>query len=404
MENIEVTVRRRLQASAMAGVAAVSLKFARPAHALSILPTFDSSITGAANASAIETAIDSAANTIDALFSNASTVPILFEAVNEPNGFLAASESTYDTYSYANYASLLRSAAAAEPGNTVLRTAAANLKSGNQGGSKGIVATNTVFQALGLSGSALSGAYPSEDGGAPFDGIVLINLGEPLSFSGQPSANQYDATRAIEHEIDEVLGGGGSGTTLNDIAYYGKNNPRDAFTYYEGALDLYRYAGSPGAGKHAASFSTSSSALAYFSVDGGKTSIVGFNQYWQGDLSDFGPTSYACAGGGYGGPPGLIQDAFSCPGQATEAFTTSSPEYEMLEALGYDPAATTPGSGAPPAGAGASQPLAQFGGFDGVSGALVPEPSTWAMLLAGFATMVLGRKRWRLEPSRRDAG
>ena len=219
------------------------------------------------------------------------------------------------------------------PANAILNSAVANLSSGNKGGTDGIIATNTVFEALGLS---LPGAYNTAGayvGSGTVDGVVLLNLDQPLSFT-QPlpayngrNCSEYDATRAIEHEIDEVLGGGGSGTTLNDIAYYGKNNRADPFTYYQGPLDLYRYnaAGRP-------SFSTNPS-LSYFSVNGGKTNIVGFNQYAQGDLSDFGPTVYPCSGGGIGGPPGFVQDAFSCPNQTGEAFTTSAPEYLMLEAL-----------------------------------------------------------------------
>lgn len=295
------------------GCALLALGLAGPARALTIIPDFSSSITGASNAAAIEGAIDSAASTIGSLFSNPFSVTILFEAVHDgSNGFLAASESSYYTDSYSGFTSLLKSDAAANPANTILNSAVANLSSGNKGGTDGIIATNTVFEALGLS---LPGAYNTAGayvGSGTVDGVVLLNLDQPLSFTEPlPAYNgrnlEYDATRAVEHEIDEVLGGGGSGSTLNDIAYYGKNNRADPFTYYEGALDLYRYSAQ---GK--ASFSTSP-ALSYLSVNGGKTSVVGFNQYAQGDLADFGPTAYACSGGGIGGPPGLIQDAFSCP-------------------------------------------------------------------------------------------
>ncbi len=387
--------RVRFNALAAAGCAVVALGFASPAEAtLRILPTFDSSITGASNASAIEGAISAAANAIGRQFSNAFSVPILFEAVHAgTNGFLAASESTFYSSSYSYYTSLLKQAAAANPSNTILSTAAANLAYGNKGGSYGIIATNTVFDALGLS---LPGGYNASGnfvGTGAYDGVVLINIDQPFSYAQPlPAYNgsnlTYDATRAMEHEIDEVLGGGGSGSTLNDIAYYGRNSPYDSFTYYEGALDLYRYSG-----LHAPSFSTSSAVSSYFSVDGGKTKIVGFNQYAQGDFADFGPTSYGCPGGGYGGPPGLIQDAFSCPNQTGEAFTSASPEYKMLEALGYDPAT----SGLLALGG----PCCSVGS-GGQSVAPVPEASTWAMTLAGFA-WVAGAALRRPVSSRRAA-
>jgi hypothetical protein len=60
------------------------------------------------------------------------------------------------------------------------------------------------------------------------------------------------------------------------------------------------------------------------SVDGGATSIVSFNQDSRGDFGDF-------AGAGQ-----LIQNAFNGPGQF-EAYTTSSPEFAMMESIGWNP-------------------------------------------------------------------
>ena len=94
----------------------------------------------------------------------------------------------------------------------------------------------------------------------------------------------------------------------------------------------------------------------------GATAIVGFNQNSAGDFADFGPNIDPCSGGGFGGPAGLIQDAFSCNNEQREDYTTASPEYKMLLAIGYDPAAAVP----------------------------VPEPGTLALLgtsLLGFAAL-----------------
>jgi hypothetical protein len=340
-----------------------------PAYALDITPTFDSSVTGASNAAQIESAFNKAAGSIGSLFSNSFTVPILVEAVHAgTNGFLAASESTYYYTDYNSYVGLLAGAAAAHPANTPLNTAIANLGFGNQGGTLGVVATNTVFTALGV---PLPGGYDSNGdyvGVGPYDGVILLNIDQPLTYTQPLPAFDgtnliYDATRSFEHEIDEVLGGGGSGSTLNDVAAYGVDNSNDLFTYLQGALDLYRYS-APGV----PSFSTNPSDTAYFSVDGGVTDIVGFNQYSQGDFGDFGPLTDACSGGGFGGPAGLIQDAFSCYNETGEAFTMASPEFKMLEAIGYN---------------------------------AVPEPSSWTMMILGFVG--LGFAGHRASRSRRGA-
>ena len=391
---------RRNVLAAAAGSAHLAFALANPANALDILPTFSSSITGASDASAIESAIDTASSALDSLFSNSFNVPILFEAVHDgTNGFIAGSESSYYADSYSGYASLLKGAAAANPANTILNAAVANLRYGNKGGTDGIVAANTVFQALGVRASSVPGEYNASGSyvgpGGAYDGVILINIDQPLTFTQPvPTYNgsnlTFDGARAIEHEIDEVLGGGGSGSTLNDIAEYGKNNPYDAFTYYEGPLDLYRYSGA-----HVPSFSTSSSATAYFSVNGGVTDIVGFNQYSQGDFGDFGPTTSVCAGGAYlGGPAGLIQDAFTCNNQTGEKFTSASPEYKMLEALGYDPAKSS------------SETLsglccaAGSGQLSAVNPFATPELSTWAMMALGFAGLgFAGYRRARVAVS-----
>jgi hypothetical protein len=47
---------------------------AQPSRALEILPTFSSSIIGAADATSVEGAINAAINTIDSLYSNPGTV------------------------------------------------------------------------------------------------------------------------------------------------------------------------------------------------------------------------------------------------------------------------------------------------------------------------------------------
>ena len=370
-----------------------------PAQALTIDASFINDSTLSATAFAhVEQAFDNAAKTIEAPFSNPMTVNVLVAAVPGTyfpgtTGWLMASDSSFYWLPYTAYASLLAAAAKAHPENSVLNTAVADLSFGNK--ESGVIATNTVFEALGASsvyydlGSTKQaykpqGQYLGPDGKV-YDGVIFVNADEPFTYTQPVSAYDsktknitYDATASFEHEIDEVLGGGGSGSTLNDIveyptwykSAYGVFPQSNPYTSYEGPLDLYRYSAA-----YKPSFTTSSTATAYFSVDGGVTDIVGFNQYSSGDYGDFGPTRTACAGGGYGGPSGLIQDAFSCNNQTGEAFTSASPEYKMLEALGYND---------PPPGA--------------------PEPSTWGMTIGGFfglglAGRIAGRRRHGRSPA-----
>ena len=42
--------------------------------------------------------------------------------------------------------------------------------------------------------------------GGPFDGIVTLNSAQPFSFTRPLISGSFDAQRAVEHEIDEVIG------------------------------------------------------------------------------------------------------------------------------------------------------------------------------------------------------
>jgi hypothetical protein len=90
-------------------------------------------------------------------------------------------------------------------------------------------------------------------------------------------------------------------------------------------LDLYRYSA-----QGVPSFSTSSGASSYLSVDGGATDIVGFNQTSTGDFGDFSTNNN-------------VQSAFSNPGTVA-TYDSSSPEYAMMESIGYDGVVPEPAS------------------------------------------------------------
>jgi hypothetical protein len=142
--------------------------------------------------------------------------------------------------------------------------------------------------------------------GGPYDGIVTLNSATPYQFVRPISGGNYDAQRLTEHEIDEVLGFGSRLDTSN-----GNNRPQDLFSW-----------SSPGARN------ISKTGTRYFSIDGGNTPIVNFNQTANLDFGDW--RSDPCP---QANP--YVQNAFACPGQASDISETS-PEGINLDVIGYD--------------------------------------------------------------------
>ncbi len=310
-------------------------------------PTFDTSITSNSNAAAIEGAIDTALGNIEGLFTNSVTIPVTFYYSPEGTGsYLLQTGQTYYSLSYSTYVGDLESDSTANPSNTNLSTALANLSSGNDSNGADAMALTAADYNM-LTGSSVAG-----------DISITINSSDGFSFSEPTSSGQYDLIGGLEHELDETMGGGGGGSTLNSVESTCPGDPTGFFCNKYGATDLLRYsaAGTP-------SFATSGSATSYLSIDGGATSVVAFNQNSGGDYGDFGPPCGPSAGNVANDQ--YIQNAFNCTGQ-DEAYTTSSPEFTMLEAIGWDGTTSSP----------------------------TPEPATVALVGAGILGLAyLGRRR-----------
>jgi hypothetical protein len=121
-----------------------------------------------------------------------------------------------------------------------------------------------------------------------------------------------DAQRFAEHEMDEVIGFGSRlGHPVND------NLPQDLFSW-----------SSPGVRN------ISTSGTRYFSINGGATNIVNFDQDPNYDLGDWliGPCPE---------PQPYVQVAAACPGQSSDIAATS-PEGINLDVIGYDLVAGQP--------------------------------------------------------------
>jgi hypothetical protein len=142
--------------------------------------------------------------------------------------------------------------------------------------------------------------------GGPYDGIVTLNSAKPFQFSRPVNGNNFDAQRITEHEIDEVMGlGSRIGDNTSDLS------PQDLFSW-----------------SSAGHRNITSSGTRYFSINGGVTNIVGFNQDPDGDFGDW--LSAPCP---QANP--YVQNAFSCTGQSSDIAATS-PEGINLDVIGYD--------------------------------------------------------------------
>ena len=278
---------------------------AAPASALTINPFFDASITGAGNAVAVVSAINAAISTVNSLYSNAGTVGIVFK---QSASVLGQSQSADYNLTYSSYVSLLTARSAAFPGNSILSSAVANLGSGNGANGLTNVSMTTADYRVALGGLGGSSCFNSgglfvTTCGQVYDGVITIS--NSLNYGTTPVGGLYSAITVTQHELNEILGGGGQGTTLGQTG---------ATSF--GTLDLYRYS-APGV----ASYATATTATAYLSVNGGATSIVAFNQSGVGDYADFAPS-------------GHVQSAFGTPGIVT-SYTTASPEFAMMQSIGY---------------------------------------------------------------------
>lgn len=147
--------------------------------------------------------------------------------------------------------------------------------------------TGALFDAIG--GTTEGNNLISLNGG--FAGTVALNLTQMNISRTNYNNSEYDLVSTVAHEVDEVLGIGGAGSRLN------------AGGADVGPLDLYRYS-APGV----RSYSTSANVSSYFSIDGGKTDLVHFNQDSSGDFGDWGDGSTPAQA--QGNTPPQVQDAF----------------------------------------------------------------------------------------------
>ncbi|HEY2680846.1 MAG TPA: NF038122 family metalloprotease [Candidatus Udaeobacter sp.] len=279
-----------------------------PTTGLTIHPTFDSSITGNPNAAAIQAMINRAIAIYESLFSDPITIQIRFRyATTGPDGnplshgLVSQSDTTiYTSISWNTYISALRADARTSNDNTANASLPGNALSPN------IRPTSANGRAVGLNTPPAMFANGTVGQGGSYDGIVTLNSSKPFQFSRPVNGNSFDAQRITEHEIDEVIGlGSRIGDNSSDL------NPQDLLSW-----------------SSAGHRNITSSGTRYFSINGGVTNIVGFNQDPDGDFGDW--LSAPCP---QANP--YVQNAFSCTGQSSDIGGTS-PEGINLDVIGYD--------------------------------------------------------------------
>src|SRR5262249_10948664 len=210
--------------------------------------------------------INNAVSIFHSLFNDPITVSILFRYATTnpdgsplPSGALAVSYSVVYAVPWTTYINALKADATTANDTTANASLPAGALSTN------IDPSSANGRAVGLNTPPAMFADGSLGAGGPYDGIVTLDSSQPFAFTSPPSSGTYDALLATEHEIDEVLG---LGSYLN--AGGSDLRPQDLFSWSAaGARNL------------------TSSSSRYFSINGGTTDIVGFNQNPSGDFGDW---------------------------------------------------------------------------------------------------------------------
>jgi len=256
---------------------------------LVIIPTWDSTITADPNAAAIMNTINAAIQVYETKFSDPVTVNIKFA---EMSTGLGQSSTFLSTIPYSTFYNAL----VADSKTTNDTMALAHVPAGSidpADGTSSIRVTTANQRALGLS------ANPPP--GSP-DSTISVNMSIINIDRISVNASKYDLMAVVSHEIDEALGMS-SGLTRPNSA------PVDLFRYNSAGARSYTTAGDD----------------AWFSIDGGTTRLVRYNQDATGDYGDWKSNS------GFAHTP-RVQDAFGTPGSTPNLGV----ELTVLDVIGWD--------------------------------------------------------------------
>lgn len=270
-------------------VAAMMLACVRDAGAGFVInPTFDSSITTLGNANQVIKVINQAIANYQSKLTDNITVNITF--TNMTSG-LGQSQKPIYTLAYYNYLNALTKDATSANDTTALAHLPTTYLDPVLGNSQMYI-TQANLKALGYK---VGNTYP--------DGIIGLNTSQMFTDTIGVNSSNYDMFAVVSHEINEVLG-------LGSAVGFNRILPEDLFRYDANGQR---------------SFTTSSSAASYFSIDG-TTLRARFNQRASGDYGDW-----------YSGVVAVtpqVQDAFATPGVVYNRAMTN--EFMALDVIGYN--------------------------------------------------------------------
>jgi hypothetical protein len=366
--------RGRLACAAAAALAIVG--FAAPTRALTITPIYNAigpngtagatKLSDDPNAAVYEGLIQTEINKFESYISNPVTISITFQELPNSGG-LADSNGSFSNVNYSDY---LTGLSAHQTLSSVDTSAIASLS----------VAPHSALPNNPVNGNAqilIKDSLASQvvPGGSYDQSSNIVEFNPFNTFTSRlaPVTGKYDLTSALDHELDEILGVGGAGSNLNNVLtnFHGATAFGTDSDSAPGVMDLFRYSASG-----VRSYDTSTTAVSYFSVDGGATDLVHFNQQGAGgsDLGDWGNGN--TTGDQVGNTPDQTQDAFSSP-----AFDPANPivypdlgpsELTALDAVGWNLTAT---------------------GAAIEAGSPVPEPTSLSLLAIGTISLFARRRR-----------
>ena len=251
-------------------------------------------------------AINGAVTTLEHDIANSITVNIDFQVMG--SGLGESNSNVYSVSYYDYYQALAAVATSPDQLEALASLGAPPLTEASPNpvdGSNQIILTGPIERVLGLNGSQVVG-----NPGPPYDTIIALNT----SITSPPNglAGYYGLESVAQHELDEALGIGGTGSMLGQ-GLVGV-----------GDLDLYRYS-APGVRSYTQYETTSP--YSYFSINGGATVISYFNQTYGPDYGDWLSNPI---------PPGFgpqVQDAYGYPGTNP---VLGPNELTALNVIGYD--------------------------------------------------------------------
>lgn len=266
------------------------------ASGLSIVPTFDASITKSKNAAAIMATINAAITELTSNYSDPITVNVVFKNIKTG---LGQSETSYTEVSFVDLLTAMKSHA--NTADDAIALSKIPTQTNNPvNGDPNISLTTANARTLGFSAAPAAGEP---------DSTVSLNVDLMNISPTDTDPKKYSMRETVLHELTEVLGSSSalqSGTT-------GPISP----------VDLFRYNA-----VGARSYTVDANATSYFSIDG-VTTLAQFNQDKSGDFGDYYSVN--------GGQTPQIQDAFGTPGVSDVKLGT---ELIELDVIGYARAST----------------------------------------------------------------